>query len=71
MIHFMPRKAAGKPRTRSGPKADWKHVGADVPPETYEWFVAEAGRQGVPQSVVLRWALEDYRASMTAQGAST
>lgn len=66
----MVRKAAGKPRTRSGPKADWKHLGADVPPDLYDWAVGEARRQGVPQTVVIRWALEDYRASTAQQGAS-
>lgn len=60
MIYDMAAKTKTQRPGRSGPKAEWKHIGADIPPTLYERFTAEAKRQGVPQAVILRWAVADY-----------
>ena len=67
MIHHMPRQSE-KPRRRerTGPKADWRHIGADVPQTMYENLIKEASKQGVPYAAVLRWALADYFAGQEA-----
>jgi len=56
-------RAAKKPRERTGPQADWKHVGGEVPPELYAKLVRAARKDTVPQSAILRWALADYLVS--------
>jgi hypothetical protein len=63
MIHYMSAKksSGSKPRrTRTGPKADWLHAGADIEPGLYRRLIKEAERNGVPYAVVLRWALDEY-----------
>jgi hypothetical protein len=50
-------------REGTGLQADWKHVGAQVPPELFGKLVAAARKDSVPQSAVIRWALADYFAS--------
>lgn len=66
----MASKTETKGRSRSGPKADWKHIGADIPPTLHDRLVDEAKKQGVPHTVVIRWALSDYFAGEAAQGGS-
>lgn len=56
------------PRERTGPKADWRHIGADVPPSMYDKLIAEATKQAVPYASVLRWALADYFAGSEGEG---
>lgn len=61
MIHHMVKQNAAKKRPgRSAARADWKFMGAEVPPELFEAAVAEAQENGVPQAVILRWAMESY-----------
>ena len=58
-IHYMTAQKIKKPG-RSAARADWKFMGAEVPPNVFEAAVAEARENGVPQAVVIRWALESY-----------
>lgn len=57
------KRSAAKPRPRTGPQADWKHVGGEVPPDMFDKVVAAARKDAVPQAAILRWALSDYFAS--------
>lgn len=61
MIHHMGKQITAKKRPgRSAARADWKFMGAEVPPDVYKAAVDESRENGVPQAVVIRWALESY-----------
>lgn len=47
---------------RTGAKPGWHHVGVDIPNELYARLQAEARANGVPYTVIQRWALESYLA---------
>lgn len=59
-IHDMTKQKTKARPNRSAARADWKFMGAEVPPNVFEAAVAEARENGVPQAVVIRWALESY-----------
>lgn len=59
-IHDMVKQTAKKRPGRSAARADWKFMGAEVPPKVFDAAVAEAAEVGVPQAAVIRWALETY-----------
>lgn len=56
----MRAKNGTRSRPRTGPKADWEHAGADIPPGLKKRLVAEAEKNSVPIAVVIRWALDEY-----------
>jgi hypothetical protein len=56
----MVNRTSKRKSPRSPARADWKPVGAEVPPELYDALVAEAKENGVGQATIQRWALETY-----------
>jgi hypothetical protein len=67
MIHHMRSKSGTPKRTgKSEARADWHHIGADIPPAMFSTLRAAAAKDGVPQSVVIRWALADWFAGAEA-----
>ena len=46
------------------------HIGADVPMDLFRQLKAKAEEDGVPYTVIIRWALQDFLAVASGAGAS-